>query len=183
MILGLTGSYGAGKDTVAEVLMERGFVHISFSDLIREELRKKNIPITRDSLTVMGNELRTSYGADILARLALERVTLENNYVLTSIRNPAEVHRLQEQSNFTLINVTAPEEVRLERLCTRNREQDPTTMEELREKENREKSEKSTDQQLHKVAEMATITIVNDATVEELRQKVKKLIQNILPLL
>lgn len=172
MILGLTGSYGAGKDTVAEVLMERGFVHISFSDLIREELQKMNMPITRDSLTIMGNELRTSYGADILARLALEQIEKEKSYVFTSIRNPAEVKKLQEQPHFTLINVTAPEEVRLERLRTRNRENDPTTMEELREKEAREKSEKSTDQQLHKVAEMATITIVNDTTVEELRLKV-----------
>lgn len=172
MIIGVTGSYGAGKDTVAEVLIEKGFVHISFSDLIREELRRQGIPITRENLITTANQLREHYGADYWAQQVIQMIQKENNYVITSIRNSAEVHKLQEQPNFTLINVTAPEDVRLERLRARNREQDPTTIEELREKETREKSEKSTDQQLHKVAEMATITIVNDATVEELRQKV-----------
>lgn len=178
MILGLTGSYGAGKDTVAEVLIEKGFLHLSFSDLIREELRKKGIPVTRENLITTANQLREHYGADYWAQQVIQRIQQENNYVITSIRNPAEVRKLQEQPNFTLINVTAPEEVRLERLRTRNRENDPTTMEELREKENREKSEKSTDQQLHKVAEMATMTIVNDATVEELKKKVETLVND-----
>ncbi len=174
MILGVTGDAGSGKDTVAEILQEKGFVHISFSDLIREELQKRNMPITRDSLTVMGNELRTSYGADILAHLALERMDRTKKYVLTSIRNPAEVHRLQEQPGFVLIRVTAPEEIRLERLRLRNREQDAQTIQELREEEQRERSMNPAAQQLHKVAEMATITIVNDSTVEELRQKIDR---------
>lgn len=172
MILGITGDAGSGKDTVAEILQERGFVHLSFSDLLREELRNKNKPITRESLTVIGNELRAARGADILARLALERIEKEKSYVFTSIRNPTEVQKLQEQPDFVLIKVTASEEIRLARLRLRNREQDAQTIQELRQEEQRERSADPAAQQLHKVAEMATITIVNDATVEELRKKV-----------
>ena len=58
MILGVTGNYASGKDTVAEIIIGVGFTHISFSDILREELKKQKKEITRDSLTIFGNELR-----------------------------------------------------------------------------------------------------------------------------
>ena len=42
MIIGITGSYGAGKDTVAELLQKMNFTHVSFSDTLREELKNRN---------------------------------------------------------------------------------------------------------------------------------------------
>ena len=40
MIIGITGSYASGKDTVASILQEKGFIHYSLSDILREELKK-----------------------------------------------------------------------------------------------------------------------------------------------
>ena len=39
--IGVTGTLGSGKDTLAAYLVSKGFEHISLSDLIREELKKK----------------------------------------------------------------------------------------------------------------------------------------------
>ncbi|MBI2146394.1 AAA family ATPase [Candidatus Woesearchaeota archaeon] len=176
MILGITGNYATGKDSVAEILQSMNFFHVSFSDLLRQELYHRKIPVTRDQLILIGNELRERHGADILARKALEQVQDGENYVFTSIRNPAEVKRLQQRTDFLLINVTAPDAVRLQRIVHRNRENDPKTLEELRSKEKLENSSNPNAQQLQTVAGMATVELRNDATKEKLQEKVQKLV-------
>ena len=105
MIIGITGTYASGKDTVAEILEEMNFYHVSFSDLLRDELEKQKKPITRDTLIQFGNELRTKHGADILAQIALERLEDGENFVFTSIRNPKEVELLQKRKDFLLVAV------------------------------------------------------------------------------
>ena len=50
MIIGLTGSYGAGKDTVADYLKAKGFGYHSLSDILRGELVRSGQSITRESL-------------------------------------------------------------------------------------------------------------------------------------
>lgn len=178
MIIGVTGNYASGKDTVAEILQKMNFFHVSFSDILREELKKRKQKITRDNLIVVGNELREKYGTDILARLALKKVKEGENYVFTSLRNPGEVELLQKRKDFLLVNVVAPEAVRLKRILQRNRENDPKSLKELRKKEARERSNDPNAQQLDKVAERARITLVNDSTLEKLQQKTQRLVKD-----
>src|SRR3989344_4774911 len=177
MIIGITGTYASGKDTVAEILEEMNFYHVSFSDLLRDELEKQKKPITRDALIQFGNELRTKHGADILAQIALERLEDGENFVFTSIRNPKEVELLQQRKDFLLVAVVAPANIRLERLQSRKRENDPETLEELQKKESLENTSNPNSQQLQKVISMAKIVINNTSTKEFLQEKVKKLIQ------
>ncbi|HIG92618.1 TPA: AAA family ATPase [Candidatus Woesearchaeota archaeon] len=178
MIIGVTGSYASGKDTVAEILKKMNFYHFSFSDILREELQRRRDPVTRDNLIAIGNELREIYGPDILARLTLEKIKDGENYVFTSIRNPAEVHRLKEQGNFLLIKVVAPAAVRLERLKKRNREEDPKTMKDLLQKEGLENTANPNAQQLDTVAKLARVTITNDGSLEKLQGKVEQLVKD-----
>ncbi|MBW2985413.1 AAA family ATPase [Candidatus Woesearchaeota archaeon] len=179
MILGVTGTYASGKDTVANILIKARFNHISFSDILREELKKEEKEITRDDLINGGNKLREKYGPNILAKKALEEAK-EGDYVFTSIRTPAEVELLKIEKDFILINVTSPDKIRLKRIIERNRENDPKTIEELKTKEARENTDDPNAQQLNKVAEIATKTIVNDSTLEELNKKVKELLADLL---
>ncbi len=44
MILGITGTFAAGKDTVAEYLKTKGFSVFSLSDAIRDECAARVIP-------------------------------------------------------------------------------------------------------------------------------------------
>src|SRR3989338_10886211 len=176
MIIGVTGLYAAGKDSVADILQKMNFFHVSFSDLLREELRRQKKKITRDNLIVIGNELREQHGPDVLARMALTKVKDGDNYVFTSIRNPAEVELLQKRKEFLFVNVTAQESVRLKRILQRNREEDPKTLAELRKKESIENSVNPNNQQMHKVMAMAKIVVVNDGEIDDLQKKVEKLV-------
>ncbi|MBT4651231.1 AAA family ATPase [Candidatus Woesearchaeota archaeon] len=178
MIIGITGLYASGKDAVAEFLQKMNFYHVSFSDILREELKKKRKRITRDNLIKVGNELRTQYGSDFLSRLALEKVKDGENHVFTSIRNPSEVERLTEREDFILVTVVSPERTRLKRIIKRNRESDPKTLKELRKKESLENSTSPNGQQLENVGKMAKITLNNDSTLEKLEIKTKKLVED-----
>jgi len=178
MIIGVTGNYASGKDSVAEVLQNMNFFHVSFSDLIRDELKKNRIKLTRQNLIDMGNKLRTTHGANVLARLAVDKLKDGENYVFTSIRNPEEVKLLQQRVDFILVNVTAPDRVRLKRILDRNRENDPKSLKELREKEALENTTNPNSQQLNTVANMARVIVKNDSTLEKLESKTKKLVED-----
>jgi dCMP deaminase len=178
VILGVTGNFAAGKDAVAEILQKMNFYHVSLSDMIRDELRSRKKEITRDNLIEMGNEMRREHGASILAARALEKVKDGENHVFTSIRNPEEVKLLQQREDFALINVIAPDNVRLARIKARAREKDPMTIEELRAKEARENTSDPASQQLNKVASMANIVLKNDGTKEQLEAKVTRIVKD-----
>lgn len=179
MILGITGDYCSGKDTVAEILQRMNFYHISLSDLLRDELRKEKKKVTRGNLLRKGNELREKEGPDVLAKIVLKKVKDGENYAFTSIRNPSEVELLQKREDFLLVNVTAPESMRLKRIVRRNRgENDPKTLRELREREKQENSNNPNSQQLQKVAKMAKVIVVNNSSLEKLETKVQKLVRD-----
>ena len=74
MIIGLTGSFCGGKDSVADYLGEKGFIHFSLSDMLREELRKRKKKVTRENLQKIGKELREKHGDSVLAERALKKV-------------------------------------------------------------------------------------------------------------
>ena len=106
--IGVTGTFCAGKDTLANYLVKMGFEHISLSDMIREEARKNNLEITRENLRFLGNKLREEKGNAVLAEIAVTNMKKDKDYVITSIRNPLEVKKLYSSKNFILVNVDAP---------------------------------------------------------------------------
>lgn len=101
-IVGIGGLSRSGKDSLAELLTQSGYMSVSLGDIVREYAferhKDKPDPITRANTTETSNWLRETYGADIVLRKALERFEAErakgNQYVgvvLHSIRAPIEV--------------------------------------------------------------------------------------------
>jgi dCMP deaminase len=129
MIIGLTGENCSGKSTIAEYLMKKGFYYYSLSDVIREEVKAEGKAVTRENLIKKGNELREKFGPGILGAKMAQKVQKDKNYVIDSIRNPAEVEELRKLGRFFLFYVTAPSDTRFQRIKSRNREEDPQTYE------------------------------------------------------
>ena len=180
MIIAVTGLNAAGKDTIAGFLQEKGFIHYSLSDFIRDELKKRKLALTRDNLIKVGTELRSTFGNDVLALHALNSVKDGENYVLTSVRNVDEVKTIVKRKDALLIKVEAPIKERLRRLIARKRAGDPTTLEELKKKEKEEMSDNPSAQQMHKVLVMAKVTIDNSGTLDLLRTKIDRLVEDYL---
>jgi len=174
MIIGLTGRNGAGKGEVAKVLEEAGFHYYSLSDIIREEVRKKKLPVTRARLIEAGTKLREAEGLGVLAERTLKKLSTERNYVIDSIRNPAEVKVLRRRDDFILFNITAPRPVRFERVKKRQRENDPRTLAEFIRMEEKEfQGSNPAGQQLLATEKLADAEIPNTKSLDVLREIVR----------
>ena len=181
MLIGLTGRNAAGKGEVAKHLQTKSFYYYSLSDAIREELRARKQEIHRESLIQTGNELRQRFGPAILAERILELTEPDKNYVIDSIRNPAEVAFFRKaRRNFKLICVEAPLQLRFERTVARRRENDPITFDDFVALDSREAAGDAASQNLTEVERLADEVLVNDGSLEELSPKVDLLVSRLL---
>ena len=177
LIIGLTGKNCAGKGTVADYLAKKGFVYYSLSDIIREELNKKEKEHSRENMISLGNELREKFGPGVLAIKTNEKIRKgKQNFVIDSIRSPFEVKELGKNKGFVLLNIEAPLELRFERMLSRNRIGDAKTVEELKMQEARENKKSDTSQQVDETIKMADSVIVNDGTFEDLYKKIDEIL-------
>src|SRR5215471_3381790 len=180
MLIGLTGRNASGKGEVAKYLEKKSFYYCSLSDVIRDEIRRRAHELSRENMIETGNELRQKFGPGVLAHRILEKIEDDKHYIVDSIRNPAEVEALRTTKNFKLIRVTAPIEVRFERLKNRGREGDPTNFERFRELEQREMQGNENSQNLLKVEAMADEELINDGVLETLYHQIDRLIPKLM---
>jgi dCMP deaminase len=181
MIIGLTGKNAAGKGEALKYLTERGFVAHSLSDVIRDELDAVGKEITRENLVEMGNYLRQKGGPAVLALMIIEKIDPNRNFVIDSIRNPFEVEALQKSSSFFLVNIESKPEIRFERIKSRDRENDPMTLDEFRKFEDIEAT--STDmahQNIEACQKLADFIVHNDKTIENFQKNLLETIQKIM---
>jgi dCMP deaminase len=181
MIIGLTGKNGAGKTEIAQYLTSRGFEYHSLSDEIREEIRSRGAEISRDLLIQVGNELRSRFGAGILAERILVRLGRERNYVVDSIRNPAEVQVLRRRKDFVLLAAEAGVDVRFGRSRLRAREGAAQTLEQFVEEERRElQNEEPQNQQLEATKALADRTIRNEGSLADLHHALDQMLPSLM---
>ena len=180
MIIGITGTNGSGKGTVAEILGEKGFESHSLSDELRRELKKRGIEENRDSLIAIGNELREKEGPATLSRRILKTIdsgkSRNRDFVVDSIRNPAEIDELRKNKSFILIAVDAPMELRYRRAKARGREGDFISFGKFREQEEVQLRGSATGQQLLKCMSLADFRITNEGSMEGLKGKVDSIL-------
>jgi len=179
MIIGITGTNGSGKDTAADLLVERGFKKYSLSDVLRDAASERGIPHDRENLILLGNELRTTFGAGYLGEQIGKQISEAKvpNAVVVSIRHPAEVEGLKTNTrdHFKLFFVDAPIELRYRRVIGNRRgEKDNVDFETFREQETREMNGTGNQQQLKKVLEISNGEIVNDGDVDDLKKSLTK---------
>jgi len=180
MIIGVTGFFCSGKDTLAELLQKKSFYHISLSDMIREEIRARGQEVTLQATIDVGNELRAKGGPGVLAERALERMDRYRNYVVTSIRHPAEVEALAKRKDFTLLFVDAPREVRFERSQKRARSGDFLSFEEFVEAEEKQaRGADSVSQDLEACRGLAFREIKNDSTLETFKKEIAETLREV----
>lgn len=180
IIIGVSGPYASGKGEVLSLLSARGFVCLSLSDVIREEMAQRGRPQTRDEMIRTGNALREKEGPGALASRVVTELRQDRNYAIDSIRHPAEVSVLRGAGlRFVLIWVEAPEDLRFQRLRKRARPGDPTSLERFRELETSEcLAGSDVAQDLEGVRRLADVTISNDGGLGELEQKVQAVLES-----
>ena len=175
MILGITGTIGAGKGAVVEYLKQKGFEHHSVRELLLEEARKRGLPEDRTTLRNLGNELRrTHHPAHVVE--TLHGRAEGKNAVIESIRTVGEAEFLKSLGG-KILAIDADKKTRYERAVARGSSTDNLTFEQFVEEEDRDMaSTEPWDMNVFAVMDMADFKIDNNGTEEELRAKVDKVL-------
>lgn len=121
-IVGITGTNGAGKDTLGELLAElKQYKFVSLSDIMREELTRQGVPHEREHMRALSTRWHKEFGAGHLSRRTIEKYVEEEEIegykglAIGSIRRPSEVDVLKSEG-AVIIWVDADRRVRYERI-------------------------------------------------------------------
>ena len=176
IIIGITGTLGAGKGTIVEYLVgEKGFIHYSVRAYLLEKIREQGLQENRDSMFRLANELRSSYGPSYVTDQLYNRaIGSGKNCVIESIRTPGEIVSLRAKGHFYLIAADADPELRYQRILLRQSETDQVSRETFLENEEREMNTTDPNKQnLKKCIEMADFILLNNGTKNNLIQQVE----------
>jgi len=182
LIVGITGTLGAGKGTIVSLLAGRlGFAHYSVRDYLTHEIQRRRMPVNRDTMVEVANELRAAHTPSYLVeRLHEQALAAGGDCVIESLRTPGEVEALRGRGSFVLLAVDARPELRYERIRRRGSSTDGVSFEHFLADEEREmRSEDPNHQNLSRCIGMADHVFRNDGTIDELYERVEKTIEHI----
>jgi dephospho-CoA kinase len=174
MIIGLAGTFASGKDTLANhLVITKGFMHISTSDMVRAVAEAEYGNIERPTLFKTANETREKRGAGIFAELALERYKEEQDkyqgIVVSGVRSLGEAEAIKKAGG-KLVFVDSPMEIRYERIQARQRSNEESlTFEEFKASEEAEELKVHDNpyvQDLTGVRELSDILLFNQGDIE-----------------
>lgn len=176
MLLGITGTNGAGKGTVVEYLVERkGFAHFSVREFLIAEIQKRGLPIDRTNMRLVADELRATHRPSyIIEELYKQALQKGGDAIIESIRARGEAEFLKK-NGVLLVTVDADRAIRYERIVTRASETDKVDYDTWVEQEEAEwHNTAAHEMDIPGVIAMADIHIENNGSLEELHAQIEQ---------
>lgn len=179
-IIGISGAFGSGKSTAAEILQDVGYHKISLSSFLEEELLRLGETVTRKNLQDLGNTWREQFGRTVLIEkaLALAEKNGWEKVVIEGFRNSEEITYLR-QYEALLVSLVVNRKTRFERLKDLKRREE-LTEELFEELDNRDLGigEKDFGLQTAICIAMADVFVENNDSSQQLEKRIKDLIKH-----
>lgn len=174
-VVAIVGMAGAGKSEVARVFEEHGFKKVRFGDITDEKLKNRGLETNEENERYIRQQLREKHGMAAYAKLNLPRIDRSlksSNVVVDGLYSWEEYILLKERygEKFSVLAVWASPATRHARLAHRAKRS--LTLEEAA---SRDKSEIENSNKGGPIA-MADFTIVNEASLEELRRETERVL-------
>lgn len=177
-VIGLVGEKGSGKQTFVNFLKEiapnLNIRQVRFSDILAQTLILWDIPLTRPNLQNLAIVMNETFGTETLANAA--KFSIEGDtadvIILDGVRREAEYKLVKSMKNNLVIYITAEQNLRYQRLKLRSEkvgEVGLTFEQFLKEEGSKAESE------IPELSKKADITIENNSTLEEFKNKIKQL--------
>lgn len=179
IVIGLVGGKGSGKETFGNflkgLLPQKQIDRIHFSDILVETLDFWGVPKTRNNLQILAQHME-KFGAGTLSSAIKKRV--ENSkaeiVIIDGIRWRSDLKMLKSFPKNLLVYITADLKIRYQRTKGRGEK----AFEETSSFEQFLKEEKAKNEILiPKIGKNADYKIENNGSMEELKTKVKKFVE------
>jgi dephospho-CoA kinase len=185
-LIGISGTNGSGKDSLGQMLAERhGWLFISVTDILRDELKKRGLPIERENLRNLSAEWNRKNGTGVLTDMAIKKFQQApgsyKGLAIASLRRESEAKRIHEFGG-KMVWVDAEPEVRYKRVNGRNRgAEDAKSFEEFIAEEQAEMHNQGDKHAVgtQRVKEIADIFLTNNGTsIEEFNNHAEKALKD-----
>lgn len=177
-LIAFVGMPASGKSEAAGIAKLLGVPVVNMGDIVRKETASRGLPMTDNNIGGTGTALRKEEGMDAVAKRCVPgiRSLVSPVVVVDGIRNIEEINYFKKEfgRDFKLIAIHTPFGLRFERVKKRLRSDDMSTMEELKRRDEREKS-----WGLEKAIRIADIAIDNTGSIEDFRKQVEELLRNL----
>ncbi len=177
-IVAIVGMVGSGKSEVARVFKDKGFAVVRFGEITDEAIKKQGLPLSEENERPIRESIRKEHGMAAYAKLSVPRIdaALKNaNVVVDGLYSWEEYTFLKDYygDRFIVVAVWAPAPTRYPRL--RGRQIRPLTPPQAA---SRDRSEIENLNKGGPIA-MADFTILNDSSINDLKNQVEKVIAKI----
>jgi dephospho-CoA kinase len=179
-VVAFTGMPGAGKSEAVAVARERGVPVVRMGEFVWEETRRRGLELVDANVGRVASEMRQKHGMDYWAQKTCEAVLRDHRghalVVIDGVRNNEEVETFRKRlgDRFELIAITAPPDVRVQRLIQRGRSDDSATREKVVERDERELG-----WGIAKSIALADHSIVNEGDLASFRKAVAQLLDRV----
>ena len=159
----------SGKSEAVNIAKDKGIPVIRMGDMIWWETKNQGLELNDKNVGEVANSMRDKYGKDIWARITVDEIKLLNKtdyIVVDGIRNIEEINLFKKElsSDFVVIAIDAPDELRKKRALSRGREDDSNDIKNIGERDKRELRWGIGD-----VIASADIVISNEGSIDEFR--------------
>lgn len=182
IIIGITGTLGAGKGTIVDYLTkQKNFAHYSVRQYLIGEIERLGMSNNRDSMTILANRLRAENSPSFITdELFKEALSKGEDAIIESIRTPGEIESLRAKGKFYLFAVDADSKTRYNRIVARASETDNISYETFLANEAREMNSSDPNKQnIKKCVEMADFTFDNNGDFTLLHQQLEQVFSKI----
>lgn len=186
LLLGIAGTNGSGKDTLGEILAGRGWLFVSVTDILRDELKRRGLPVERENLRELSAEWRRQFGRGVLIDKAFQIYESHQKghkgLAIASLRNPGEADQIHKLGG-RVVWIDAQPKVRYERIFSRGRGAEDRKSFEQFSQEELDEMEHTGDHHtlsLSDVKAKADIFIENDGDLELLKTTTDAIIKKML---
>ena len=175
-VLAVVGMPGAGKSVVDAVAGVHGFAVVVMGDVVRDEVKQRNLTATPKAVGDVMLALREEEGEAVIAERCVSKILAasQSNVIVDGVMSHAEVDAFRRHfPHFKILAIHASPQTRFSRLFQRRRSDDAGEAA-FRERDHRE---------LHTgkgaVIALADYMIVNEGTYTEFTEEIDRVLRDV----
>ncbi len=178
IVIAVVGLCGSGKSIVCDYIEQKGYKKVYFGGIVIEEVKRRGLEVIEHNEKIVREELRKQYGMEAMAILSKSKIDEflknGNNVLIDGLYSMSEYKVLTgAYPNMITIAIFTPKSIRYKRLSERKIR--PLSYEEAKK---RDFAEIDNIEKGGPIA-IADYTIINNSSVEYLRNEIEKILMNI----